>query len=227
MQIITILRHTFAAHARTLIGAVIGAAVGLALPDALGWPSRALLGWDVFCAVSLALIASLLRCGPDMLRERARREDEGRFIILGLLLVAALASSVAIGFAIRPADKIHGPELALYIVETAGTILLSWLLMQTLFALHYARDWYAHENAAKKHPTKQKNPPLEFPGDTLPDFSDFLYFAVTIGMTFQTSDVTVHARNMRRIVLAHAVIAFFYNTGIVALSINIVAGLLH
>jgi uncharacterized membrane protein len=226
MQIVSILRHAVVAHARTFIAAAIGVVFGLVLPDTLAWPSRVLLSWDVFAGVSLVLVGSLLRCGPDMLRQRARREDEGRFVILGLLLIVLLASSVAIGFAIRPADTLHGWTLVLYVIETAGTILVSWLLMQTLFALHYARDWYADDNATKKS-GKAKKPVLEFPGEVQPDFSDFLYFAVTIGMTFQTSDVTVHDRSIRRLVLLHAIIAFFYNTGIVALSINIVAGLLH
>jgi uncharacterized membrane protein len=227
MRAAAILRHTVLAHTRTLIGVVVGLIAGFALPETMGFATRALLGWDVFAAASLLLIAPLLRCGPDMLRQRARKEDEGRFVILGLLMIAALASMVAIGFAIRPSETLRGWMLVLYIIETAGTILLSWLLMQTLFALHYARDWYMHEYAVKKGTAVQKSPPLEFPGDQLPDFSDFLYFAVTIGMTFQTSDVTVHSRNLRRLVLLHAMIAFFYNTGIVALSINIVAGLLH
>lgn len=194
----------------------------------MGWASRALIGWDTFALVSLVLIGvSLLGCGPDALRWRAQLEDEGRFVILGLLLIAALASTVAIGFAIRPVDGLQGWNLALYIVETAGTIILSWFLMQTLFALHYARDWYTHERNQKKHPSKKTPPPLAFAGDELPEFTDFLYFSFTIGMTFQTSDTEVNTRSMRRLVLVHGVVAFFYNTGIVALSINIVAGLLH
>ncbi|MDB5366327.1 MAG: hypothetical protein JWM77_2254 [Rhodospirillales bacterium] len=228
MRVVSILRHTIVAHARTFIAAVVGLVVGLMLPETLGWASRALLGWDVFAFVSLALISSLATCGPDLLRQRAQREDEGRFVILGLLLIASLASSFAIGFAIRPAETLHGWTLLQYAVETAGTIVLSWALMQTLFALHYAHDWYEHDNVSRKSAAqKAETAPLQFPGELPPDFTDFLYFAFTVGMTFQTSDVTVRGRGMRRLVLLHSVISFFYNTGIVALSINIVAGLLH
>jgi uncharacterized membrane protein len=228
MRLVKILRHTLAAHARTFIAAGLGLAVGLLLPETLNWPSRMLLGWDVFAATSLLLIAQLVIGGSDALRRRALHEDEGRFVILGLLMFAALASSFAIGFAIRPSETLHGWTLLLYAIETAGTIMLSWALMQTLFALHYARDWYASDNASPTDAAATaESAPLQFPGDLAPDFTDFLYFAFTIGMTFQTSDVTIRDRGMRRLVLLHAAIAFFYNTGIVALSINIVAGLLH
>jgi uncharacterized membrane protein len=219
------LRHTARTHLRTFIAVAIGILAGLSFPRDWGWISRALLGWDTFVLVFLVSIVPLAAgWTPERLRDRASREDEGRVVILLLLLVGAIASFFAIGLAIRPTQGMRGWTMLRYAMETGGTIVLSWALMQTLFALHYARDWYVHERRSR---TKNDPGLLDFPGDELPGFSDFLYFAFTVGMTFQTSDVAVRGRAMRRLVVLHAAVAFFFNTGIVALSINIVAGLLH
>ena len=100
----------------------------------------------------------------------------------------------------------------------AVTILLSWAFTHTIFALHYAHEYY-DENAGK-------GGGLKFPGDEPPDYWDFMYFSFVVGMTFQVSDVQVEDHKLRREVLAHGVLAFFFNVAIVALTINIVVGLI-
>ena len=105
------------------------------------------------------------------------------------------------------------------------TIVLSWALSQTVFALHYAHDYYLDVDlpAAMHDPGSQR---LVFPGEKTPTYGDFLYFSFTIGMTFQTSDVQIADSDIRRLVLVHGVVAFFYTTGVLALTINLVAGLI-
>jgi uncharacterized membrane protein len=149
------------------------------------------------------------------IRARARKEDEGRWGLLLSGVAVTVVVLVALGLELN-LDK--GAGGAFGIVLAAVSLLLSWLFMNTMFALHYAHAYYGDN---------QHNEPrggLEFPGEKDPDYWDFVYFALVIGMTFQVSDVQICARPMRHIALLHAVIAFFFNVIIIALTINIVAG---
>ena len=125
--------------------------------------------------------------------------------------------------------ELHGikdlpPDLAgLRVALAAGTILLSWFFMNTIFALYYAHGYYGDADPSSDYkPTGG----LVFPGRPAPDYWDFLYFSFVVGMTFQVSDVQIEDHTLRRGVLAHGVLAFFFNVIIVALTINIVAGLI-
>jgi uncharacterized membrane protein len=100
----------------------------------------------------------------------------------------------------------------------AAALLLSWLFMNTLFALHYAHQFYGDDAR------RQRRGGLEFPGRDDPDYWDFVYFAIVIGMTFQVSDVQITSRSIRRTVLVHGLVAFAFNVVIIALSVNVVAG---
>lgn len=148
------------------------------------------------------------------IRARAYKEDEG---VYGLLLSSVAVTGVvlvALGLELH-LDKGGG---AFGLVLASVSLLLSWLFMNTMFALHYAHAYYGDN---------QRNEPrggLEFPGGKNPDYWDFAYFAIVIGMTFQVSDVQICARPMRHIALLHSVIAFFFNVIIIALTVNIVAG---
>ena len=104
------------------------------------------------------------------------------------------------------------------IVLAAASLLLSWLFMNTMFALHYAHAFYGDNQS------RRRRGGLEFPGEKDPDYWDFAYFAIVVGMTFQVSDVQVTDRRMRRMVLVHGMVAFFFNVVIIALSVNVVAG---
>jgi len=103
----------------------------------------------------------------------------------------------------------------LEVALAASSLLLAWLFMNTIFALHYAHEFYGDRGG--------KGSGLDFPGTREPDYWDFVYFAFVIGMTFQVSDVQISERQIRRVALAHAVIAFFFNVIIIALSVNVVA----
>ena len=196
-------------HTAAAIFLVLGATLGGAGFELL---RGMLIAFDVAALLFLAMIAvKFLRSNVAQLRKSASEEDGGRW---GVLWSSVAISIVALGgltIELNGAGKASVPEIAL----AGGSILLSWFFLNTMFALHYAHEYYAWSG---------KGTALEFPGTTEPDYWDFVYFAFVIGMTFQVSDVNIADRDIRRIALAHGVIAFFFNLGILALSINIVAG---
>jgi uncharacterized membrane protein len=197
---------------RLFLAALLGLAVIALLPPTWQVATRMLVGWDAGVAVYLvAAFVLMLRSDIGRIRRRAAVQDEGRFAILVLVVAAALASLGAI-VAQLGAGRAPG-HLALATV----TILLSWSLVHVIFALHYAHDFYA---------AGAKGGGLAFPGNEEPDYWDFLYFSLVIGMTSQVSDVAVTGRTIRRTVTAHGVISFLFNAALIALTVNIAASAL-
>lgn len=201
-----------------LLSLLLGLLVALAIPAP---PSmRAAIGWDTGIAIFLLLILAMAaRATPASMRARAELEDQTRWAILALMAGAAFFSLFAILGALHQA---HGAEgrLSVELAVFAGlTILLSWSFAHTVFAVHYAHEFYS---------APERNPPgLLFPEKNgTPDYWDFLYFSFVIGMTSQVSDVQVTSQPWRRLVLAHGIMSFLFNTVILALSINLMAGLL-
>jgi uncharacterized membrane protein len=193
---------------------LVGLMAGLGLAALTPWrgATRLLVAWDVFLMLYLVLAAHLMATSEvaDM-RERAAREDEGQVTILVLTVAAALASLGAI-FAQLGGQTTRAPT---HIALAAATILLSWTFIHTIFALHYAHEFYDADI----------NGGLAFPGDPAePDYWDFVYFSFVIGMTSQVSDVGVSHRQLRRLVTAHGVVSFVFNATLLALSVNIAAG---
>jgi uncharacterized membrane protein len=196
----------------------VGIVVTVALYVLTNWKpaTRFLVGWDIWVGLYLALAFHMM-AGSDInrIRERAKQEDEGQFMILALTAAAALASLAAIvaelGSTAAGGDgRRHADQLLLATV----TIVLSWALIHTIFALHYAHEFYDEEGGRG----------LAFPGgDEHPDYWDFVYFSFVIGMTSQVSDVGVTSKEMRRTVAAHGVVSFAFNVALLALTVNIAA----
>jgi uncharacterized membrane protein len=199
-------RHSLAALAFVAAGAGFFAA-GIA-------PLRAVLaGFDVAALLFLILVVHLFaHADVAAIRRRARIEDAGRRTFLWTNI--AFSVIVLLALAQEVLASRHGSTRD--IVLAAASLLLSWLYFNTIFALHYAHGYYGDSGRAGSG--------LEFPGNGEPDYWDFVYFAVTIGMTFQVSDVQVSERGLRRQVAVHALIAFFFNVVILALAVNIAAG---
>ena len=176
-------------------------------------PARAvLLAFDVATlAFLVATIAMFARAKTQSMRERARTQDEGYWGFLLSSAAVAVIALVALGLELHASKGGGVVEIAL----AAGSLLLSWLFLNTIFALHYAHEYYGDFG--------QKNAGLDFPGTDKPDYWDFVYFAFCIGMTFQVSDVEISERRIRRVATAQALIAFFFNVIIIALSVNVVA----
>jgi uncharacterized membrane protein len=148
------------------------------------------------------------------MRRRARLQDEGQFGILILTAVAALASLVAI-FALLGSSS-AGMRSAADLFLATITILLSWAFTHTIFALHYAHEYYDENDG--------KGGGMQFPGDEPePDYWDFMYFSFVIGMCAQVSDVTVSCKPIRRTVFGHSVASFIFNAALLALTVNIAA----
>jgi len=193
----------------------IGVLVSVALAVLTDWrlATRLLVAWDISVALYLALAAHLMsRSDVDRIRDRAAMEDEGQFAILVLTVIAALASLGAI-FAELGSGAGAGRRPA-HIVLAAFTILLSWAFIHTIFALHYAHEFYDETIGGG----------MAFPGgETEPDYWDFVYFSFVIGMTSQVSDVGVTNKQIRRTVAAHGVVSFVFNAALLALTVNIAA----
>ena len=187
---------------------------------------RFIAAWDVGASFALvALLLGLRKSSATTMKRIAERQDAGKWTVLVLCLLAATASLVVIATEMPPIKNATGVEAAARVALIIYTIVLSWVFIQSMFALHYAHDYYLN---AEVLPVKAgaRSERLVFPGKQLPTYGDFLYFSFTIGMTFQVSDVQIADSAIRRVTLAHAVFSFFYTTGILALTINLVAGLI-
>jgi uncharacterized membrane protein len=202
---------------RFIIAALV-CAITIVVASRCGMPPvQALLcGFDLGAVLFLIALAHMFEhATPQSMCLRARLEDGGPWgFLLGNVVFSAIVL-VALGLELKltSAGSLFGILLA------AGSLLLSWLFLNTMFALHYAHGYYGYygDHEGARHG-------LDFPGTKEPDYWDFVYFAITIGMTFQVSDVQICDRRMRRLAMVHGVVAFFFNVIIVALTVNLVAG---
>ena len=196
---------------------MIGAIAGVAWPDVQTLLSRLLIGWNVATWSYLGwVLFLLLRADAGHMKRMALAQAESAATVLLVVTSAAVASLVAVVFELMAAKAAGPSHMLVHGAFAAITVIGSWLLLPVLFALSYAATYYAREPDAG----------LEFPGASKgfePDHTDFLYFAFTISVTAQTSDVAVSTRPMRRLVLWHSVLSFVFNTTILAFSINAAA----
>ena len=200
------------ARPRTFLSIAIGIVAFFLLPGSLRLVTRMLIGWDIFVALYLLLVYTMvLRSGLARIRRNAVLQDDGRFVILLVTALGAFASIGAIVFELGASHR-SAAELGL----ATATIALSWAAVHTIFALHYAHEFYRGAKPGG----------LDFPKgheDEDPDYWDFVYFSFVIGMTAQVSDVGVTDRMIRRTATAHGIISFGFNTALVALMVNIAA----
>jgi uncharacterized membrane protein len=201
-------------HIRLVLSTGFGIAVTLALV-LMPWrpATRILVGWDGGVLLYLMLISRLMaRDSIARIRERAAFEDEGAIALLVLTTAAAIASLAAVVAELGQSPTAYQVALGI------GTILLSWAFMHTIFALHYAHEYYGEGE-------DQRIGGLVFPGDAAPDYWDFLYYSLVVAMTAQVSDVQITSKVIRRLTAAHGVISFFFNVTVLALTVNIVSTL--
>jgi uncharacterized membrane protein len=186
---------------------------------------RFVLSWDAGVLIAMALLIGLRRALPDTMKRIAAHQDAGKWTVLILTLIAGSASLVAITAEVPLIRNAGEFEKIVRISLIIATIVLSWAFIHTVFALHYAHDYYSSTSGVMGG-AEATNKGLAFPGEAMPTYMDFVYFSFTIGMTFQVSDVQITDPALRGLALTHAVISFFYATGILALTINMVAGLI-
>jgi len=203
-----------------LAASVAVAAIALAVqPDAISWHTRAVAAWDLATLAYLVLAwAQLIRSDARATREHALGQDQSGYVIFLLVVVAACASIVAIGFVAGTIRELQFWARAWHLALTIAALVSSWLLIHTVFAFHYAHRYYTGP-----HGDHSAGAPLLFPGGREPDYLDFAYYSFVVGMTSQVADVAVASRPMRRLTLVHGVLAFVFNVALLALSINIIA----
>ena len=182
----------------------------VAIPS-LGWGRGTMSAFDVAAAVFLVMISTLLRKGEAaQMRKAAEANDANR---IGLLVLTGVTMLVILT---SVAKEMQGKSDMLAVILVIVTLVLAWLFSNTIYALHYAHLFYSDcdddgEDAGG----------LEFPKCAEPDYWDFLYFSFTLGMTFQTSDVEISSRAMRRVALGQCLAAFVFNIGVLAFTINV------
>ena len=206
---------------RLLICFIVGVATTLWWPESQASQAltRAIIGWNVGACLYLALVARMMFWSShERMRTRALQEDEGRIVVLAVVVAAALMCIAAIVAELAAAKDLHGTLRYTHVALAALTIASSWAFTHVMFALHYAHDYYASE-------IRGEHGGLDFPGGQAPDYADFLYFASVIGTSGQTADVNISSRTMRRTGMVHCVLAFVFNTTLLALTINIASGL--
>ncbi len=200
----------------------MGFAVYQVLPQHQGTMIRAVLGWDAAIAVLSSWILTMMAFSThDHMRRRAARQDLGRWLILLVVIAGALVSMAALAVIQKSLKTSSGDESILYLGLIVLTIVLSWSLVHTVFALHYAHGYYGPSEDLDDEDGLVGG--LEVASENQPDYWDFMYFSYVVGMTAQVSDVEVSGRQLRRLTLIHGVVSFFFNTIILALTINIVA----
>ncbi|MGA3171187.1 MAG: DUF1345 domain-containing protein [Chthoniobacteraceae bacterium] len=209
----------FEARMRTAIAIVVALAAYFALGLFTSTATRVIAAWDGFAVTLLALIwSAMLASGIGQIRERAKIQDVSRLVVFTFTIGAACLSMFAV-VALLSAAK-QSSHLALHVVLSVVAVLGSWTLVHTMFALRYAHIYYGEGDS-----TEKPLGGLDFPSDDSPNYLDFAYFSFVIGMTCQVSDVQVSSPEMRRLALIHGLISFLFNTAILAMFVNIVAGL--
>ncbi len=197
-----------------LFGAVFTAATALAGVFLDDTRMALLIGFDAAAVVFLASVPPLLSDNAGAMRRSAQINDANRPALLAITVLISLVILFAVGTVIASKETLHWQGLALVV----ATLALTWFFANVVFALHYAHLYYLPGAEGDQGG-------LEFPNAATPDYWDFLYFSFTLGMTFQTSDVTISGAHIRKVVLGHSMAAFLFNMGILAFTVNALGGL--
>lgn len=189
---------------------LVGAATGLV--PVLGMTRGILTGFDAAALLFIGSLLPLLRQGQAAkMRARAARNDANRAVLLVFCGIVMFVVLVAVG------GELRGRSSVVTIALVVSTLILAWLFSNIVYALHYAHLYYSADGGGDAGG-------LQFPDTAEPDYWDFLYFSVTLGMTFQTSDVSIASRRMRRVVTGQCLAAFIFNLGVIAFTVNVLGG---
>jgi uncharacterized membrane protein len=220
--------RAFRDRPRILAGIVVGLVTALALwmaPNPLRASTRGVISWDAAALTFIALVMVMMR-GSDVLKIQrdAARQDEGQGLTLLLSILAASVSVLGIAAELGIAKADHEPVKTLRVGLAFATIAISWFFIHLIFAIHYAHEYYSPETCPDQDGHAERGG-LGFPGNEQPDYWDFLHFAVIIGVASQTADISFTSKPLRRIGTLHGVLSFVFNTVVLALTINLLAGL--
>ena len=182
-----------------------------------------MLSWDVFslCYLILSWIVLVKRPVPGI-RKWAKKDDGSVLFVSLLILISSFASLFTV-LLLMFSQRTTAAKDNLYVPVAVAGMMLSWIMVHSIYTFHYAHMYY---DADDVYPDKDAHG-LEFPGDATPNYIDFAYFSFVIGCTFQVSDIEISSPKIRRVVLFHGLLSFALNTFVVALTINLIAGLLN
>jgi uncharacterized membrane protein len=216
-------RYALDAHHRVFGGCVVAALTFLALEGRATFPTQLTVAWNAF-ALTMVVLAWIVICTKDPyeVRRDARLQDSSATFLFIVVISAATVSLLAVGFLVSSAKSLPPARLASHISLSVSAIFLSWALVHTIFALRYAHFYFWDARKVERHAVSGG---LIFPGKGAPNYLDFAYFSFVIGMTCQVSDVQISSSPMRRLALVHGLISFAFNTAILAMFVNIIAGL--
>lgn len=210
---------------RLVVSVVIGLVAYALLPQSLGTVTRLLVAWNIGTLADIVLNGIMVaRADTRTMRWRAGITDDGKWVMLGLSTVAALAAMGAILIEIGIAKNLKGSSAGIHYLLAGFTIVSAWVFIHLSFALHYAHEFFDETKTLEGEDSQIKGG-LRFPDTEVPDYWDFLYFSFVIGVASQTADVEITSKEIRRTSLAHSILSFFFNSAILALTINIAAGL--
>jgi uncharacterized membrane protein len=206
-------------HLKLWAAAFVGVIIVFALPSHWSWITRVLTGWNGAMLVLVSLTYVLLRrLDAKQLRARYQEEDPTAPVILLVVVTGALLSLMAIVALLSTIKQVAPAERVAHMVLSTMTIVNSWLLVHTMYTIHYADMYYSVPEGDP--------PPLLFPDTPAPLFWDFVYFSFTIGVACQTADVSTRQTEIRKTVTVHSVIAFVFNLAVLGFALNVSAGLL-
>ena len=209
--------YSFLHHIKLLTSIVAGVVLFFLLPGHWSLLARVLVGWNGGVTVFLVWVfAWMSGCTAEQLYIKYKEEDETAGIILVTVICAALLSLVAIVLLLSTVKQVSGSEKVMHVSLAAATVVSSWLLVPTMFMLHYADEYYS---------VTDEDRPLLFPETQRPLFWDFAYFSFTIAAACQTADVSTANTSIRKTVLAQSLIAFVFNASILGFAVNVSAGL--
>src|SRR3569833_2772572 len=211
------------AHYRLVISLIISAIVFFSIRANTSGPSLALSTW-IACAATIIIMdwIIILSSHPKEVRKIARLQDQSRTFQFLFIIAASVASLFAIILLLK-SGKGGAAERSAHILLAIFSVIISWWLLHTIFTLRYAHLYYDTESDTDGF--KKAVGGLQFPGNAEPDYLDFVYFSFIVGMTFQVSDVEISSRRIRRVCLLHSLLSFAFNTAILALSINVISGM--
>lgn len=207
---------------RVFAGLAVIIVVWPLLPAVLPVTTRGIVAWDIGVVVFLLLSAHLFITEPaDQMPAAAEAQQEGEWTIFWLTLAVVIVSFVAVSGEFAEIKAAPPSKKGLEVALVGGTLFLSWLVTHVTFAFRYAHEFYARDEGGP-----DVDGGLDFPKEKEPDYLDFLYFALVLGMTFQVSDVQITSRKLRRVATLHGLLSFLFNTVIVAFTVNIAAGMM-
>lgn len=212
-------------HHRLLVSVAVSILTFFLIRNSISLQMALMISWDVFVFSVISLVWLLfIVAKPWQVQRLAGAQDNSRGFIFLLVTLAAMASVFAVIILLQTSAHLSQKQVLHHVLVAILSVVCSWVLLHTIFALRYAHIFY--ENVKPDDQGHQCGSGLLFPEEKSPDYIDFAYFSFVVGMTFQVSDVEISSRRIRRLTLAHSLLSFMFNTVIVALSINVVSGLI-